>query len=326
MWLVLTFGDDRQYAGNSGYDDEPTKWFSYDSFVANHRQVKLGDSVVLCDRHHALGVARIEKLDSGPSIKSVNRCPSCRITTMKRRKNLLPAYRCNRGHEFDEPVQEGIPCTKFTAHFGSTFTQITGHLDRTILRQGCPRYSDQLAMQEFEFSRVRAALRQRDLATAELIERFSHGTYPPAGAAESEIPSSSQSYLVNNSDERERINRQIYARRGQQSFRDGLRRRYGDQCMISGCKVLDVLEAAHIRPYRGPRDNHLGNGLLLRADLHTLFDLDLIGIEPLTLRVHVHPTIVDVEYRKLEGSSLSCAGRRPSEVALKSRWESYCNR
>lgn len=38
--------------------------------------------------------------------------------------------------------------------------------------------------------------------------------------------------------------------------------RYGDQYMISGIKLLDVLEAAHISPYRGIDDNHPDNGLL----------------------------------------------------------------
>ena len=32
-------------------------------------------------------------------------------------------------------------------------------------------------------------------------------------------------------------------------------------------------------PYRGTKDNHPDNGLLLRADIHTLFDLDMIGID-----------------------------------------------
>jgi len=52
-----------------------------------------------------------------------------------------------------------------------------------------------------------------------------------------------------------------------------------------------VLEAAHIKPYRGKTDSHLENGLLLRADLHTLFDLNLIGVEPDTLTVRVHPWV-----------------------------------
>ena len=94
--------------------------------------------------------------------------------------------------------------------------------------------------------------------------------------------------------------------------------------MISGCKILHVLEAAHIRPYRGLQDNHAENGLLLRADLHTLFDLDLIGIEPSTLTIHLHPAVSCDEYEQLNGRKLCASGgKRPSEHALKTRWEMF---
>lgn len=36
IWLLLTFGDDRQYAGNAGYHDDPRAFYSFDSYVANH--------------------------------------------------------------------------------------------------------------------------------------------------------------------------------------------------------------------------------------------------------------------------------------------------
>ncbi len=36
-WLLLTFGDERQYAGNLGYKDDPARVYRYDSFVPNSR-------------------------------------------------------------------------------------------------------------------------------------------------------------------------------------------------------------------------------------------------------------------------------------------------
>jgi HNH endonuclease len=117
-----------------------------------------------------------------------------------------------------------------------------------------------------------------------------------AEAAEEDQDSQVPGYVPSQGDERERLFRQIRARRGQRAFREKLRARYGDRCAISGCNILDVLEAAHIRPYRGDLDNHVENGLLLRADLHTLFDLDLIGIEPFTLTVHLNPEVSLGEY------------------------------
>ena len=87
-------------------------------------------------------------------------------------------------------------------------------------------------------------------------------------------------YFPSDDDTRDVEQRQIRVRRGQQKFRDKLRVRYKGQCPVTGCKILALLEAAHISPYRGEKDNPSENGLLLRADIHTLFDLNLLGIEP----------------------------------------------
>ncbi len=133
-------------------------------------------------------------------------------------------------------------------------------------------------------------------------------------------------YIPEPGDWREIAFRQIKARRGQQVFRQSLRERYGDNCMISGCRLLDVLEAAHIKPYRGERDNHPENGLLLRADLHTLFDLDLIGIEPKKLVVQIHPAAREAGYAEFDGVALKCSSKKPSSRALKLRWESFLRR
>ena len=90
--------------------------------------------------------------------------------------------------------------------------------------------------------------------------------------------SAETAFTPQDGDWRASVFRQIKARRGQQTFRDAVRERYGDGCMICECVLMDVVEAAHIKPYRALADNHPANGLLLRADLHTLFDLDLIGM------------------------------------------------
>ncbi|MBW4559996.1 MAG: HNH endonuclease [Mojavia pulchra JT2-VF2] len=96
--------------------------------------------------------------------------------------------------------------------------------------------------------------------------------------------------------------------------------------MITGLKLLDVLEAAHISPYRGTDDNHPDNGLLLRADLHTLFDLNLLGINPESLEVKFHPKVLQTHYQKLDGRKLICSQYQPSQSALVSRWKEFLNR
>lgn len=78
-------------------------------------------------------------------------------------------------------------------------------------------------------------------------------------------------------DGRRRIERLVTLRQGQPGFRKKLLEAYR-RCAVTGCTIEAVLEAAHISPYRGTRTNHVTNGLLLRADIHTLFDLGLLRI------------------------------------------------
>jgi len=122
------------------------------------------------------------------------------------------------------------------------------------------------------------------------------------------------------SDRRQVAMRQIRVRRGQSAFRKALRSRYGEQCMITGCNLMEVVDAAHISPYRGEEDNHPENGLLLRTDLHTLFDLDFLGIHPESLQVQLHPAALVAGYHFPENHTLMCTNERPSQVALESRW------
>lgn len=135
-------------------------------------------------------------------------------------------------------------------------------------------------------------------------------------------------YFPQDEDLREIVERQIKKRRGREKFRNALRERYGDRCMITGCEVLAVLEAAHISPYRGDHDNDRENGLLLRADIHTLFDLNLLGIEPEELRIALHPKIDSAkEYRAIRGKTLRCSKDcMPSLHALRPRYEQFQRR
>ncbi len=83
---------------------------------------------------------------------------------------------------------------------------------------------------------------------------------------------------INISDARTKIARQITAKRGQKSFRDKLLKAYEYKCAVTGCDVVATLEACHIMPYNGDHTNHIQNGILLRSDIHVLFDLGLLTI------------------------------------------------
>lgn len=158
------------------------------------------------------------------------------------------------------------------------------------------------------------------------LDEIDGTTYLDADDASDAEQDEEEEFVPEDGDRRASAFRQIKARRGQRSFRDALRKRYGERCMISDCSLMDVIEAAHINPYRDDGDNHPSNGLLLRADLHTLFDLDLLGIEPGTLVVRVHPSANAAGYKAFDGLRLNCKSQKPSNKALAVRWESFCRR
>ena len=68
-------------------------------------------------------------------------------------------------------------------------------------------------------------------------------------------------------------------RLGQQSFKAVVSQAYSHRCAITGDKVWPVLQAAHIRPLPAGGEHRLDNGLLLRSDVHTLFDRGYLGVD-----------------------------------------------
>jgi len=108
--------------------------------------------------------------------------------------------------------------------------------------------------------------------------------------------------------------RSVILRRNQSAFRRSLLSLRPNHCAISGTEEVSVLEAAHIIPYAerfADRDKP-ENGLLLRRDIHKLFDDNLIAINPDTRLVEVSPILNSKDYLDLKGKriddDLSLAG------------------
>jgi hypothetical protein len=120
-------------------------------------------------------------------------------------------------------------------------------------------------------------------------------------------------------DGREHIIAAIVRRRGQPEFRRKLLKIYHSRCAITGSDAEAALEAAHILPYNGVGTNHSTNGLLLRADIHTLFDLGLLSIDPETMTVLIAPELKSSEYAQYDGKTLTLPQNQnnwPSKKAL----------
>jgi len=97
-------------------------------------------------------------------------------------------------------------------------------------------------------------------------------------------------------------------RKGQPIFRQQILRNYDYQCCISGDRLGELLEAAHIQPYIDERSNHPQNGLCLLVDLHRLFDAGLITITD-DFVVRVSKRLAGTSYENLSGTKI----RPPSD-------------
>ena len=72
----------------------------------------------------------------------------------------------------------------------------------------------------------------------------------------------------------------VAPRLGQGTFRVLITDLYGRRCAVTREKALPVLEAAHIRPVSDGGTHRVDNGVLLRSDVHTLFDRGYVTVTP----------------------------------------------
>jgi putative restriction endonuclease len=79
----------------------------------------------------------------------------------------------------------------------------------------------------------------------------------------------------------------VLPRLGQGAFRVLVTDAYARRCAFTRERTLPVLEAAHIKPYATGGKHELSNGLLLRSDLHKLFDLGYLTVDPATRQIIV---------------------------------------
>jgi hypothetical protein len=319
VWSLLTIDGIRQYGGNTGYDDDPEAVYRYDSDVANHLRIQVGDVVFVRSRLKVLGVAEIESVLVGEGQKDRLRCPHCKATNIKQRLTKVPRWACKSGHNFDEPLNEPVSVNTYEARYASSFRPVPPELTVGRLNEAVLRPSDQMSIKEMDLGRLEPFLgREADALLRRYVSRMpvpDESTAAPGDSIQSVIA------------ERRRVLREISLRRGQTQFRDRLIRRYGLRCQISGYDFAAAVEAAHIRPYASSEDNGVGNGLLLRSDLHTLFDLGFVGIDPATLRVSFNPACLCSAYREFDGAPLFVGpATGPNPSALAQHWEFFQSR
>ncbi|MGW9363145.1 MULTISPECIES: HNH endonuclease signature motif containing protein [Streptomyces] len=113
-------------------------------------------------------------------------------------------------------------------------------------------------------------------------------------------------------------------RKGQTDFRMHLLSVFGEVCAFTGPAPAAALEAAHLDSYavNGKHQEH--GGLLLRSDLHRLFDRGLIAVNPKTQTLHLDDSLHTFpDYAKLDGAPLAVSVTAGHIERLARHWTTH---
>ena len=296
-WSCYTRASD-ELAGR--YDDVLGRRYEYDSNVVNHARIAPGDLLVLRDGQLILGHGVVENVTSERGEKMMRRCPNpaCRSADCVARKRALPRYRCNDCKAvFDEPVFEPMPVTLYSAVYASSWHTLDSPLPVRALDSVYAGADRQNAIRRLDWAKALAMLESyggvEEALEAELLR---HGTPIAGGHVEAVV--------------RRRV--------GQQRFRDRLLERYGPTCAVTGAQPEMVLDAAHLYRFADNPVHADDGGLLLRADVHRLFDRLVLTFSPRTWTTQVAPALLErhESLAALHGRRISVHDTRLPDVEL----------
>lgn len=312
-WLLMAAGSERGHGGNAGYDDQIDAYYSWDSKVPNHKNVRVGDPVALWDKTRLLGVSVIEAIDTWPGTKELHRCPRCDRTRISTRTSVTPRHRCMKcRHEFDVPRSELVEVVHYRARYDAAWTSLEGLLDEREVRSHAANPGDINAMRPLNWSSFRAALvgKQAGRAVDRVSARVDLGR-PREPGLQFELSQGFAQSLVR-------------VRRGQSQFRERLLESQGSMCAFTGGAPARVLEAGHLYSYAQLGTHHAHGGLMLRRDIHRLFDDGWLAVEPARLRIDVTPDLAAYpQYAQLHGRPLTLALKGEQVDWLAKHWTEH---
>lgn len=300
-WLALLTGAERARSGEL-YDDVLGEHYSWDSTVVHHATVAKGDVIVMWNGQTLLGMSVVEEITSKPAVKDIHRCPNCNDTEVNPRKTKLPVFRCaNCKYEFDIPIKETKPVTTYRGTYAAGWVSMEGVLSGIELRQLSEHPKAQNSFRRLKWDLVQEALKQK-------------GQNGPLGVVKTTEKAIAGGHTTAT----------VRVRKGQASFRKQLLDTYGENCAFTGPTPAVVLEAAHLYSFAKTGD-HNGGGLLLRRDLHRLFDLGMIAVNPTTLTLDVAPEIVTYPlYSSLHQQKLTVTELIPKQHKwLQQHWKMH---
>lgn len=304
-WLVMCAGDDREHGGNDGYADLPESSYLWDSTVGNASRIRVGHKIVLRNKKTLLGVSVIEHIEVGEASKTTYKCPRCKRAHINARATKTPRYKCYDSEcqeLFDDPLRVHKQVVTYRSHHGAGWVDLQGRLSGKQLHALCTNRNPQLSLRE---------LRWQDFLH-ELGDGLPQAQWQPLERTAARIAGGHQE-------------RTVRARIGQSPFRQRLLGQGDDLgCAFTGPAPAAVLEAAHLYSYAAEGEHYQDGGLLMRRDVHALFDKGLLAVDPSTWTIAVSPQIRDYDaYGPLHAEPLQTSLMPAQQAWLRLHWDKY---
>lgn len=310
----MAAGDNRGYGGNAGYDDQHDAYYSWDSNVPNHTKLRVGDPIALWDKERLLGVSVIEAIETAPGVKVLSRCPRCNAPQISERTRIVPRYRCTKCKaEFDVARTEVVEVVQYRARYDAAWTSLEGLLSGAEIKAVQANKGEFNAMRALDWDAFREALvrKNADRAVARIAGRLLDVDWSAKDGVTVEMSGGFRHSLVR-------------VRRGQQTFRRHLLASQGNLCAFSGGAPERVLEAGHLYSYAQLGEHHAHGGLMLRRDIHRLFDDGLLAVQPDRLRIDVAPDLAAFpQYARLHDEPLTLRLRNEQIDWLGKHWDEH---
>ncbi|WP_310727518.1 HNH endonuclease signature motif containing protein [Streptomyces sp. N2A] len=302
VWFVLAVGSERQHGSNDGYDDDLAAHYRWDSTVPQHANLAVGDVIALWDKRKLLGISVIERIDTDHAVKTTYFHGSCGKADFKPLKTGELKWWCNKCRtRFAQPEPRTRDVVTYCLHHGRAWQSLSGRLTGDQVRRLCDKPRSQHSMRPARWEKVQAALEV-------------------AGARLPAMVTAKAKFVIRGGHRQTTVE----VRQGQDAFRRQLLTEQGENCAFSGPTPAAALEAAHLYSFAESGEHHEFGGLMMRRDLHRLFDLGHIAVHPDTGLLDVGKEVRDYPlYGQLHGKTIHIPLQPQHRVWLGAHWDQH---
>ena len=220
-------------------------------------------------------------------------------------------WRCTKcGREFEVPAVELIDVDLYTARYDAAWTDVSGLLTKGELQAVFVYKGDINAMRPIQWEALEQRLRAKHAVLAVQRVEARADLHFPGSVAFEFVHGFTESF--------------VRVRRGQGQFRQAMLNQQGEVCAFTGEAPARVLEAGHLYSYAQLGIHHEHGGLMLRRDVHRLFDDGQLSVEPTHLRIDVGPDLARYpQYARLHGRGLTLSVNDQQAEWLHTHWQEH---